>query len=208
MATLPPGEAAGTRLVFTAHSIPVSMAASAGAATMAALTGTPTGGRYEDQLREVAGLVAAQVGRATRMETGGRAQVDAVDPAWDLVYQSRSGPPQVPWLGPDINEHLTALARAGATRVVVSPIGFVSDHMEVVWDLDTEAADTARSLGLSLARAATPGTDPRFVGMIRELILERTDPGHPRAALGRVPTWDHCDAACCPGGRPAPVTND
>jgi ferrochelatase len=169
------------------------MAASAGAATMAALTGTPTGRRYEDQLHEVAGLVAAAAG---------------ADLPWDLVYQSRSGPPRVPWLGPDINEHLTALAAAGTTRVVVSPIGFVSDHMEVVWDLDTEAADTARALGLDFARAATPGTDPRFVDMIRDLILERTDPDHPRAALGTVPTWDHCDAACCPVGRPAPVTND
>jgi ferrochelatase len=185
LATLPAGDPDHTRLVFTAHSIPVTMAASAGTATMAALTGTPTGGRYEAQLREVAGLVAG-------------------DLPWDLVYQSRSGPPQVPWLGPDINEHLTALAKAGTTRVVVSPIGFISDHMEVVWDLDTEAADTARSLGLDFARAATPGTDPRFVDMIRDLILERTEPVHPRAALGRVPTWDFCDAACCPARRPGP----
>jgi ferrochelatase len=96
--------------------------------------------------------------------------------------------------------------------VVVSPIGFISDHLEVVWDLDTEAADTAKSLGLDFVRAATPGTDPRFVDMVRELVLERTEPGHPRAALGNVPTWDFCDAACCPAPRrpgavTPPVTN-
>jgi ferrochelatase len=188
LATLPAHEPGATRLVFTAHSIPVAMAESAGAATMAALTGTPTGHRYEAQLREVAGLASG-------------------DLPWDLVYQSRSGPPQVPWLGPDVNEHLTALAQAGIRAVVLSPIGFISDHLEVVWDLDTEAADTARSLGLDFVRAATPGTDPRFVDMIRELVLERTEPGHPPAALGEVPTWDYCDAACCPAPRrPGPAT--
>ncbi|GIH18352.1 ferrochelatase [Rugosimonospora africana] len=211
LATLPEHEPGATRLVFTAHSIPVTMAEAAGAATMAALTGDgsgssrgvrsaepdrsePAGHRYETQLDDLARLVA----------TG--------DLPWDLVYQSRSGPPQVPWLGPDINEHLTALARAGTRAVVVSPIGFISDHLEVVWDLDTEAAETAKSLGLDFVRAATPGTDPRFVDMIRELVLERTEPGHPRAALGNVPTWDFCDAACCPapkrpGAATRPVTN-
>jgi ferrochelatase len=89
---------------------------------------------------------------------------------------------------------------------VVSPIGFVSDHLEVVWDLDTEAADTARDLGLDFVRAATPGTDPRFVEMIRDLVLERIGPDHPRAALGALPTWDQCAAGCCPGGRLRPVT--
>ncbi|GAA5191645.1 ferrochelatase [Rugosimonospora acidiphila] len=188
LATLPERENGRTRLVFTAHSIPVSMAESAGAVTMAALTGTATGRRYEAQLREVAGLVAG-------------------DLEWDLVWQSRSGPPQVPWLGPDINEHLTALAAGGTTGVVVSPIGFISDHLEVVWDLDTEAAQTAKALGLDYVRAATPGTDPRFVEMIRALVLERTEPGHPREALGRLPTWDYCEAGCCAARRPGPVTN-
>jgi ferrochelatase len=112
----------------------------------------------------------------------------------------------VPWLGPDINEHLEALATSGTTGVVVSPIGFVSDHLEVLWDLDTEAAATARGLGVDFVRAATPGTDERFVGMIRDLVLERIDPDHPRAALGTLPTWDFCEAACCPGGRLRPVT--
>jgi ferrochelatase len=211
LATLPRHEPGATRLVFTAHSIPVTMAEASGAATMAALRGDrsgasrgaggaepdrsePTGHRYERQLDDLARLVAPD------------------DLPWDLVYQSRSGPPQVPWLGPDINEHLTELARTGTRAVVVSPIGFISDHLEVVWDLDTEAADTAKSLGLDFVRAATPGTDPRFVDMVRELVLERTEPGHPRAALGNVPTWDFCDAACCPAPRrpgavTPPVTN-
>ena len=157
------------RLVFTAHSIPTAMAATAG----------PTGGRYEAQLRETAALVAG-------------------DLPWDLVWQSRSGSPHTPWLEPDVNDHLVALAGAGVAGVVLSPIGFVSDHLEVVWDLDTEAAATAEKLGLAYARAATPGTDPRFVSMIVDLVRERLVPGSPRAALGAVPTWDVCPPGCCP----------
>ena len=147
------------RLVFTAHSIPSTMEASSG----------PDGGRYSAQLRETADARGrgAGPGRAT----------------WDLVWQSRSGPPHVPWLEPDINDHLATLAAAGVRGVVVSPIGFISDHLEVVWDLDTEAAATAQRLGLRFVRAATPGTDPRFVAMVRDLILERLDPAAP-APLG------------------------
>jgi ferrochelatase len=172
-ATLKASDPATTRLVFTAHSIPTSMAATAG----------PEGGRYEAQLRETARLVAAAA---------------APDLPYDLVWQSRSGPPHVPWLEPDINDHLVALAEAGVTSVVVSPIGFVSDHLEVVWDLDTEAAGTAKRLGLDYARAATPGTDPRFVAMVRELVLERLDPASPRRRLGILARWDTCPAGCCP----------
>jgi protoporphyrin/coproporphyrin ferrochelatase len=177
------------RLVFTAHSIPASMAAASGALSQLIRTGgaaSPrqpgSGGRYEAQLREVARLVAERA---------------APDVPWDLVWQSRSGPPQVPWLEPDVNDHLAALRAAGTTSVVVSPIGFVSDHVEVVWDLDTEAADTARRLGLGFARAATPGTDPRFVAMVRELVLERIDPAAPRRALGTLHTWETCEVGCC-----------
>jgi ferrochelatase len=159
------------RLVFTAHSVPVRMARSAG----------PDGGRYEAQLRETAGLVASAA---------------APDLEWDLVWQSRSGPPHVPWLEPDINDHLATLAEAGVTDVVVSPIGFSSDHLEVVWDLDTEAAATAAKLGLGFARAATPGTDPRFVAMVRELIAERYDAA-PKLKLGTLPVWDTCPEGCC-----------
>ena len=169
---LDPGRRRTTRLVFTAHSIPVSMADAAG----------PEGGRYTAQLSETAGLVGAAA---------------ADDLPWDLVWQSRSGPPQVPWLEPDINDHLAALAEKGVTDVVVSPIGFVSDHLEVIWDLDNEAAGTAKKLGLGYARAATPGTDPRFVAMIRELVRERTDE-QPRRRLGTLPIWDDCPAGCCP----------
>ncbi|GAA2639493.1 ferrochelatase [Dactylosporangium fulvum] len=162
------------RLVFTAHSIPTSMNAASG----------PGGaGRYEAQLRETAALVAAEA---------------APELPWDLVWQSRSGPPQVPWLEPDVNDHLEALAKAGVTEVVVSPIGFISDHLEVVWDLDVEAKNTAARLGLAYERAATPGHDPRFVTMIRQLVDERVlAHSNVRHALGTVPTWDYCPADCC-----------
>ena len=160
------------RLVFTAHSIPSTMDQQSG----------PQGGRYQAQLKETATLVAEDA---------------APGVSWDLVWQSRSGPPQVPWLEPDINDHLAALAKAGVEGVVVSPIGFISDHLEVVWDLDTEAAQTARGLGLRYVRAATPGNDARFVAMVRDLFLERLDPAAPRARLGSLPVWDVCEPGCC-----------
>jgi ferrochelatase len=178
LSTLEPGRRSTTRLVFTAHSIPVSMAESAG----------PDGGRYTAQLRETAALVAAAA---------------APETPWDLVWQSRSGPAYVPWLEPDVNDHLGAVAGSGATDVVVSPIGFVSDHLEVVWDLDTDAAATAKRLGLGFARAATPGTDPRFVAMVRELAAERMAPSPhaERRRLGTLPIWDTCPGHCCPPAR-------
>jgi ferrochelatase len=180
---LDPSRRNSTRLVFTAHSIPTSMAANAG----------PDGGRYTAQLQETAALVHRRA---------------AVELPWDLVWQSRSGPPQVPWLEPDINDHLADLAVAGVTDVVVSPIGFVSDHLEVIWDLDNEAAETAKNLGLGYARAGTPGTDPRFVAMIRDLVRERTAAAG-RERLGTLPIWDACPVGCCPlpqrPARPATV---
>jgi ferrochelatase len=160
------------RIVFTAHSVPSTMETTSG----------PHGGRYSAMLTETAGLVAATA---------------APGEGWDLVWQSRSGSPHVPWLSPDINDHLRILAADGVGGVVVSPIGFISDHLEVVWDLDTEAAETAKQLGLAYVRAATPGTDPRFVAMVRDLIRERLDPGTPRQRLGTVPVWDACPAGCC-----------
>ncbi|MFE9690744.1 ferrochelatase [Micromonospora sp. NPDC005806] len=181
LAQLDPAQRETTRLMFTAHSIPVSAAATAG----------PHGGRYTAQLEETARLVHAAA---------------APDLPYDLVWQSRSGPAQVPWLEPDVNDHLAALAEQGVTSVVVSPIGFVSDHLEVVWDLDTEALETAKQLGLDFVRAGTPGTDPRFVAMVRELVLERTAPDGERLRrrLGELPTWDTCPALCCvpPARRP------
>ena len=171
---LDPARRADTRLVFTAHSIPESMAVTAGLNSR----------RYQAQLNEVAALVAAAA---------------APDLPYELVWQSRSGPPQVPWLEPDINDYLEQMAAAGATAVVVSPIGFISDHLEVLWDLDNEAAATAARVGLAFARAATPGVDPRFVRMVRDLVLERlTDPPAAPAGLGTVPRWHTCAIECCP----------
>ncbi len=164
-------------LIFTAHSIPASMAESAG----------PAGGAYQAQLAETARLVAAQLGWQR---------------PWRLAYSSRSGPPSQPWLGPDINDLLAERAAAGSRGVVVVPIGFASDHMEVKFDLDSEAAATADRLGLAYARAATPGTDSRFVSMITDLVLERLDGTAPLAlgAFGAGP--DACPPGCCvPAGR-------
>ena len=187
LGTLDPARRATTRVVFTAHSIPVSMAETAG----------PEGGRYTAQLAETARLVHERAGFSAPAGGPGGGRGTAPDLPWDLVWQSRSGPPQVPWLEPDINDHLAGLADRGVTDVVVSPIGFVSDHLEVIWDLDNEARETAAKLGLGYARAATPGTDPRFVAMVRELVAERTD-GVPKRRLGTLPVWDLCPQNCCP----------
>ncbi len=138
---------------------------------------------YEAQLREVARLV-------TEKSTPGH--------PWSLVWQSRSGPPTMPWLEPDIGDAIGALATAGTRSVVVAPIGFISDHMEVVFDLDVQAAERAAALGLRFARAATVGTAPEFVSMIRELVVERMDPSAPRRALGRLGVRPDCAAGCCP----------
>jgi ferrochelatase len=146
------------------------------------------GSPYLEQLRDAAGLVAARCG---------------IDD-WELVFQSRSGPPSQPWLGPDVGDRLRALPDP-SRPVVVCPIGFVSDHMEVVYDLDTEAAELASAEGIDLRRAPTVGTSPGFVRMIRELIEERLDPSRPRLALGTLGPWgDSCPAGHCPApGRPA-----
>jgi protoporphyrin/coproporphyrin ferrochelatase len=168
-------------LIFVAHSVPLSMAAASG----------PAGGAYQAQLASAAGLVAGRLGFAR---------------PWRLAYCSRSGPPSQPWLDPDINDLLAELAKTGARAVVVVPIGFVSDHMEVKFDLDVEAAHTARELGLEFARAAAPGTDHRFVAMITDLVRERLD-GVPGAALGSLGAGpDSCPPGCCGGavsGRPS-----
>lgn len=175
LASLAPASPERTRLVFTAHSIPLQMARTSG----------PDGGLYQAQLTETGRLVA----RSAAPELG-----------WDLAWQSRSGPEHVPWLEPDVNDHLAALAAGGTEAVVVSPVGFVSDHLEVLWDLDTEAAGTAKRLGLAYARAATPGADPRFVSMICELVAERWGQTAtvPRQQWGNLPSWDFCPSRCCP----------
>jgi len=155
-------------LVFTAHSIPLGMA---------------QGCDYERQLSEIAHLVAEDLGHEK----------------WRLVYQSRSGPPAQPWLGPDILDYLREIKAQGSSGdVVIAPIGFVSDHMEILFDLDTQAHELCAELGLNMVRAATVGTHPRFIRMIRELILERLDPNAPRLSLGKLgPRPDSCVAGCC-----------
>jgi ferrochelatase len=167
-----PGHLRGSaHLAFTAHSIPEPMARNC---------------RYESQLAETCRLVAEAAGVG--------------HDRWRLVYQSRSGRPTDPWLGPDILDHLAELKRLGAPAVVVHPVGFLSDHVEVLYDLDEEARHAADGLGLVMARAATVGTHPRFVAVLRELVVERlTDTPEPaRPAAGRFgPSPDACPADCC-----------
>jgi ferrochelatase len=149
------------------------------------------GSDYERQLLETCRLVAEGAGHAN----------------WRLTFQSRSGPPTQPWLGPDICDYLRELKESGAADVVVAPVGFISDHMEVLYDLDTEARQLSGELGLNMIRAATVGTHPEFIKMIRELIVERLDDATPRRALGTFPPrQDTCATDCClPGlaARPA-----
>jgi ferrochelatase len=141
---------------------------------------------YLHQLRIAAALVAKTCGV----------------PSWELVFQSRSGAAGQAWLGPDVSERIRDLP-AGET-VAICPIGFVSDHMEVVYDLDTEAAAAAAAAGVTLRRAPTAGTHPAFVSMIAELVSERLDPATPRRSLGPDGPWpDDCPAGCCvSAGRP------
>jgi protoporphyrin/coproporphyrin ferrochelatase len=180
LATLPAEVRGEAHLVFTAHSVPVAMAEASG----------PRGGRYVTELAEAARLIAERTG-------------DGRHP-WSLAYQSRSGPPSVPWLEPDVSDHLGELAKSGTRAVVVVPAGFVFDHMEVRHDLDVEAAQTAGSLGLSFARAATPGASPRFASMITDLVRERValPASPPPAALGIMgAAVQDCPAGCCGGAR-------
>ncbi len=142
---------------------------------------------YEKQLRETSRLVAEAAGFTD----------------WDLVFQSRSGPPSQPWLGPDILDHLRALEAQNVKNVLVAPLGFVSDHLEVLYDLDTEAKNLARDLGMQFVRAATVGTHPAFVRMIRQLIEERFLPNEPKLAVGSFgANHDVCPADCCPAPQP------
>ncbi|MPY80832.1 MAG: ferrochelatase [Actinophytocola sp.] len=170
-------QGAGARLVFTAHSIPISADAAAGPPE-------DGGGLYSRQVAEAARLVAERVGVSE----------------YDVVWQSRSGPPSVPWLEPDIVDHIDTLHADGVSAVVVCPIGFVSDHIEVVWDLDNEAAERAASLGMGFARAATPNDDPRYAQLVVELAREHMA-GAPARRLSDAPSGG-CTvnvAPCAPG---------
>ncbi|MFF3006675.1 ferrochelatase [Kitasatospora sp. NPDC057940] len=194
LARLPEDVRAGARLAFTTHSIPDAMAETSGAPDDPA-RGRP-GGAYVAQHLDVARLIAGAVAERTGV----------ADRPWELVFQSRSGAPHTPWLEPDICDHLEAQHADGAPAVVMVPIGFVSDHMEVKYDLDTEAVAKAAELGLPVARAATVGADPRFTAAVRELVLERAaaERGEPvtRCALGALgPSHDVCAVACCPNPR-------
>jgi ferrochelatase len=185
LADLPDDVREGTHLAFVTHSIPETMAEGSG----------PEGNAYVEQHLSVAEEVVERV----RQETGRRHP-------HQLVFCSRSGAPHVPWLEPDINDHLEQVHADGAPGVVMVPIGFVSDHMEVVYDLDTEALATAEKLGLPATRAATAGVDPRFVAAVRDLLLERAavERGEEvvRASVGGLPAcWDRCPAGCCPNAR-------
>jgi ferrochelatase len=168
LAKLPAERRTAAHIVYTAHSIPLRMAENC---------------QYAQQLLEASSLVSAALGRSG-------------DP---LVYQSRSGPPTQPWLGPDILEHLREVGRTGQVRdVVIVPIGFVSDHMEVLYDLDTEARQLCGELGLNMVRAAAVGTNPGFARMVRELILERIEENSGRPCVGNLGPWpDVCPAGCC-----------
>ena len=166
----------GARIVFTAHSIPLSMSKWC---------------EYEPQLNEMAALVAARVGAE-----------------WDLAFQSRSGPPQMPWLEPDINDHLMALADRSIMDVTLVPLGFVSDHMEVAFDLDLQAAETASSLGIDMRRAPTVGTHSAFVRGLRQLVEEKISDGEVMWVGDAGPWPDPCPEGHClappgtPTGRP------
>jgi ferrochelatase len=165
--SLSASQRAEARLVFTAHSIPRSMADTCD---------------YEKQLRANAALIAERLSH----------------PHWDLVWQSRSGPPQVPWLEPDILDHVRSLHARGTPGLVIAPIGFLSDHVEVLYDLDEEARLLCRELGLHMARAGTVGTHPRFVDTIVELVMERVLGAEPRS-VGPLPAWPReCAPSCCP----------
>ncbi|MET8971803.1 ferrochelatase [Streptomyces hydrogenans] len=185
---------AGAHLAFTTHSIPDSAADSSGP-----VGDHGAGGAYVRQHLDVARVIAD----AVRERTG-------TDHPWKLVYQSRSGAPHIPWLEPDICDHLEEVHAAGAPAVVMVPIGFVSDHMEVLYDLDTEATAKAAELGLPVRRSATVGADPRFAGAVRELVLERAAAERgtraERCALGALgPSHDLCPIGCCPARAERPA---
>ncbi|MBL1077202.1 ferrochelatase [Nocardia sp. 2] len=186
VAELPEDRRAGARLVFTAHSIPVSADIASGPPEEREL--------YSRQVREAARLCAAATGFDD----------------YDVVWQSRSGPPHIPWLDPDIVDHLDLLAERAVNAVVICPIGFVSDHLEVIWDLDNEAKERAAELNMAFARTATPGPDPRFARMVADLVdeyLAAATPAKlsPMPALGCTRNGDTCAPGCCemPARRPS-----
>ena len=176
---------ADTHVLFSTHSIPSTDAAKSGPASR----GFGEGGAYEAQHLAVAEVVIA----ATTDASG-------PDVDWSLVYQSRSGPPTQPWLAPDINDAMRTLSAQGTKAFIIVPLGFVSDHMEVKWDLDTEAMETAEELGVFATRVPTPGVHPAYVSGLVDLVLERVNgtPTADRPALTALGPWyDVCRPGCC-----------
>ena len=175
-------------IFFTTHSIPISMAESSGPAS---LRDRFQNGTYVAQHNAAAVCIIKEV---TRRFTG-------EIPPWSLVYQSRSGAPHIPWLEPDIGDALHVAAHSGISTAIIVPIGFVSDHVEVVWDLDREAKDICGTLGLQFFRIATPGISPEFVSGVVDLIQERQTQSE-RRALSSIGPWpDFCASDCCPNPR-------
>jgi ferrochelatase len=173
--TLPAERRQRCYVLFTAHSIPVAMADTSA---------------YLPQLQELARLVAAGL--------------ELPPEQWQLVFQSRSGPPQQPWLEPDVCDVISDLGtRHDVKDVVLVPIGFVSDHIEILYDLDIEAVQAAEEAGVTLTRAAAVGTHPRLVAAIRQLVVERLEPGSPRRLVGEMEMApDTCPPDCCVMKRP------
>lgn len=169
-------ELPGARVVFVTHSIPTDMAGASGA--------PEARGAYVTWHEEVARRVHAAQGLADD---------------YDLVYCSRSGRPDQPWLEPDVNDHLAALKERGVDRVVLAPIGFISDHMEVIYDLDTQARQTCQELGITMARAATAGVAETFVAMLADRLVERAAQAREG---GTLPCAKGCGGTgCCPNPR-------
>ncbi len=185
---------ANTRVLFSAHSIPNAMA---------------DGCDYQDQLAEAARLIMERIDKRSGAADD---RLGPENPGHEIVFQSRSGPPQVPWLEPDINDRIQSLASEGVDALVVVPLGFTSDHMEVMFDLDTQASETAAALGLQMIRVPTVGTDPRYVDMIIDLIEEISDGAVPVAIGNHEPWPSPCPEGHCPpparrpSGAPARVS--
>ena len=176
LSEIPVEKRSAARLLFTAHSIPVAMTERS---------------PYLRQLRESCRLVVERLPLAVSPSRGTF--------GWELVFQSRSGPPSQPWLEPDIRDHIRRLHEAGGLgHLVIVPIGFMAENMEVVYDLDIEVRQLCDELGVDMVRAAVVGNHPRFVRMIRELIVERLDPTVERLAFGALGPWpDECPTDCC-----------
>ncbi len=166
------------RLLFTAHSIPTAMADTSG----------PDGGAYVAALREAAARIVERAGG---------------DHEWELVFQSRSGSPRTPWLEPDVGDRLAELYAEGVREAVMVPVGFTSDHVEVLYDLDVQAAQRVRDEmpGMTVTRAPTVGTDPQFVALLRDLVVERLEAPDELPDHGGTATHDRCPARCCPAPR-------